>query len=228
MAHPRVVPIRLGFVKAFLLLGQRPILVDCGLPGSAPRIVKALEAHGLRPEDLALLLITHAHTDHFGSAAALKEAAGVPVAVGRADAEALRQGRNPAGTPRNALLGFLQRLGGRAGGAPPCEPDILLEGDADLQPYGVDGQVLATPGHTPGSVSVLLADGQAVVGDLVMGGLLGRGKPSLPLLWDDLDAHRASLQRLLEAGPTRIHTSHGGPFHPDEVRAFLLPGADAA
>jgi glyoxylase-like metal-dependent hydrolase (beta-lactamase superfamily II) len=220
----RVVPIRLGFVKAFLLLGQRAVLVDTGPPGSAPRILRALEGQGVRPEDLALILITHGHTDHFGSAAALKAHSGAPVAVGRADAEALRKGRNPLGTPRSPLWGLVQRLGVGVGNtAPPCSPDILLEGTVDLRPYGVEGQVIPTPGHTPGAISILLVDGQALVGDLVMGGLWGRGRPGLPLLWDDLEALRESLRHLLERQPTWIHTSHGGPFTLEEVQARLLP-----
>lgn len=222
----RVVPIRLGFVKAFLLLGQRAILVDTGVPGSAPRILRALEDHGVEPETLALILITHGHTDHFGSAAALQAQTSAPVAVGRADAEALQRGQNPPATSRSPFWGLVQRLGASVMGfAPPCTPDILLEGAVDLRPYGVEGRVFPTPGHTPGAISVLLADGQALVGDLVMGGLWGRGRPGLPLLWHDLEVHQESLRRLVEMRPTRIYTSHGGPFTLEEVRARLLPPA---
>ena len=55
----------------FFIRGSRPILVDTGLPGNAPKILAAMQAEGYKPWDLALIIITHVHTDHFGSAAAL-------------------------------------------------------------------------------------------------------------------------------------------------------------
>ncbi|NLE77177.1 MAG: MBL fold metallo-hydrolase [Chloroflexi bacterium] len=217
----RIVPIRLGFVKAFLLQEQGNILVDTGSPGSASAICRALARVGLRPTDLSLILITHGHTDHFGSAAELQAESGAPLAVARADADPLRQGSNRPAQPLGAW-GLPMKLGLRlGGGAPPCRPNLLLEGEASLALYGVEATVLPTPGHTAGALSLLLPDGQAIVGDLVMGGLMGRGRPGAPLVCEDLDAHRASLRRLLELGLSLWHTSHGGPFPLDEVKGRL-------
>lgn len=221
-SRPRVVPIPLGIVKAFLLQDQGAILVDTGPPGSAPRIQQALAQEGLNLADLSLILITHGHTDHFGSVAALQEGSSAPVAVSRADAGALRQGTNVPLQARTSCMRLLQRMGGGiAQTAPPCEPDILLEGRADLASYGVEAEVIPTPGHTSGSVSILLPDGQALVGDLIMGGFVGRGRPGYPLVWDDPEAYQQSLRELLATRPTCIHTSHGGPFTLEEVQARL-------
>jgi len=215
---PRVVPIPLGIVKAFLLRGKGTILVDTGSAGSAPRIQRALAEEGLTLADLSLILITHGHTDHFGSAAALKEGTSAPLAVSTADVEALRQGRNLLLKARTPWWGLFQRIAAPALRAAPCEPDILLEGRTDLAPYGVEAEVIPTPGHTSGSLSILLPDGQALVGDLIMGGFLGRGRPGYPPFWDDPDVCRESVRRLLAARPTRIHTGHGGPFTLEEVQ----------
>lgn len=85
-----------GMVNSFLLIGERPIVVDTGVPGSAPKILAALAREGFAPGDVSLILITHRHVDHIGSAAAVKQATGAPVAVHALDAEWL--GRGDGGT----------------------------------------------------------------------------------------------------------------------------------
>jgi glyoxylase-like metal-dependent hydrolase (beta-lactamase superfamily II) len=81
--------------------------------------------------------------------------------------------------------------------------------------------VLGTPGHTAGSVSVLTAAGEAIVGDLLMGGFAG-GKllphhPTLHYFAEDLPTLRASVRRLLGHAPRRIFVGHGGPLRAGAV-----------
>jgi hydroxyacylglutathione hydrolase len=102
-------------------------------------------------------------------------------------------------------------------------PDILLDdADFDLAPYGVAGRVFHTSGHTPGSLSVLLDRGEAVVGDLLMGSLLVSGPPSVSFLAWSKEASRASVRHVLERQPRVIITTHGGPFDPEEVRRRIF------
>ncbi len=69
-----ITQISLGMVNIFTLRGQDGyILVDAGNPNSADAILDKLKAHGIAPGDIRLIIITHAHVDHFGSAAALRE-----------------------------------------------------------------------------------------------------------------------------------------------------------
>ena len=70
------------FTNAFLVQGEAGrLLVDTGPPGAEGRLLAALAAQGVDPESLALILITHGHTDHYGSAAALREHTGAPLAM---------------------------------------------------------------------------------------------------------------------------------------------------
>jgi hydroxyacylglutathione hydrolase len=220
----RVVPISFGFVSVFLLLSERPVLVDTGMPGSEARILQALARAGFAPRDLALILLTHAHADHTGSLAALRAATGAPVAIHEGDAPALRTGQSAVLTPNGRFGRIATSLTRRLPlkQQPPTEPDVVIGGELSLEPYGLPGRVLSTPGHTPGSVSIVLADRQVLAGDLIMGGmLLGRRTPGYPFAVDDLAQTRASIERLLALAPQRIWASHGGPFEPAAVRSWL-------
>ena len=79
------------------------------------------------------------------------------------------------------------------------------------------------PFHATGWVSLLTDGGEAVVGDLIMGGLIRRWRPGYPIYADDLDRLRRSVRLLLERSPRIIHCAHGGPFTPERVaRRFGL------
>jgi glyoxylase-like metal-dependent hydrolase (beta-lactamase superfamily II) len=69
-----------------------------------------------------------------------------------------------------------------------------------------------TPGHTAGSLSVLLDSGEAFVGDLAMNKLPLRYNPSLPVLADDIEKAKESWKCLLELGVEMVYPGHGQPF----------------
>ena len=216
-----------GMVNSFIIVGERPVVVDSGIPGSAPKILAVLAREGFAPNDVSLILITHRHVDHIGSAVALKRATGSPVAVHALDAEWLRRGdggsRPPTGWPGRlfALTGFPGRP------AEPCEPDLVIEGDLALDRYGVSGGVvLHTPGHTPGSVSALLPNGDVLAGDLgaggiLVGGIIRLGHARKPPFEDEPMAVRQSLLQLMERGATRFYVGHGGPLTAAAVREYI-------
>jgi glyoxylase-like metal-dependent hydrolase (beta-lactamase superfamily II) len=210
----------------FLIHGaEGAVLVDTGSPGAADTILEQMRGHGVAPQDLRLILITHGHTDHFGSAAALRERTGAPVAVHKLDAEALRQGVHQPGSlkPTGPLLALVMRLSFLRTLAVPdrvatLEPDIAFETPFRLEPYGVAGEAIHTPGHTPGAVSVVLDDGAAIVGDMVMGQLMGfLPRPGKPIVAWDLERNRESVRKLMARSPRIIYTAHGGPFQAEEL-----------
>jgi hydroxyacylglutathione hydrolase len=222
-----VIQINTGsFTNVFLIRGRGGcVLVDTGNPGKADRILARLAAHtstslsagGVAPHDVRLILITHGHVDHFGSAAELRERTGAPVAIHALDADAVRQGihqpdsLHPTSWPIDLLLRIpLPLFPDRA---PAFEPDIVFEEEWRLDQYGVAGQVILTPGHTPGSVSVLLDSGEAIVGDLAMGQLMSIiHRPGLPIVAWDLERNRESVRRLVALSPRVVYVGHGGPF----------------
>lgn len=224
----QVIPIALGALgKVFLVQGEAgTVLVDAGLPGQADLIVQELAMRGIVPQDIRLILITHGHSDHFGSARELRERTGAPVAVHAADAEALRRGENPPETvvPTSRLFGPLMSLLMRAASTapiPPLEPDIVFDAPWRLDEYGVAGEVMLTPGHTPGSVTVLLDSGEAIIGDVVMGSILFPKRAQRPRVAWDLARNMESLRAVLERRPTLVYITHGQAFAPETLRALV-------
>jgi len=216
-----------GMNNVFLLRGKEGnVLVDTGPPGKADLILARLAEHGVAPRDVHLILITHGHTDHFGSAAVLRQRTGAPVAVHALDVEAIRRGTNPAETlkPTYWMVALMMRIPGvfGEGHAPPFEPDIVFEKGWRLEECRGAGEVIPTPGHTPGSVSVYLESGEAIVGDLVMSGFLQLSRRAgRPLFIWDVKHWRASLRRLVDLSPHIIHATHGGPFQVKDLARLI-------
>lgn len=214
---PAVIPVPLGPTTAFIVRDRGVLLIDTGNPGDEAAILAAMRHAGIRPDDLSLILVTHGHPDHYGSADVLRDRTGAPIAVHAADAGAVRRG--VAG--RFSLARIVpHQIGFMAGKTGSIEPDIVIEGAADLAVFGVRGRVIPTPGHTPGSVSVFIAGGAAIVGDL-LSALLPGGRPRLPFRTGDPAAARRSIRALLALGPERIYAAHGGPWAGAEVSRWF-------
>lgn len=216
---PAVIPVPLTLTTAFIVRDRGVLLVDTGNPGDGAAILTAMRREGIGPDDVTLILITHAHPDHYGSADALRDLTGAPIAIHSADAGTMRLGFDGLPFP----TGIIPRLIGFATGrmtvldSGGVEPDIIIEGTADLAAFGIRGSVIPTPGHTPGSVSILVAGGTAIVGDLLVA-LLRGGRPRMSFRAEDPAAARRSLGTLLTFGPERIYAAHGGPWSGTEVR----------
>jgi glyoxylase-like metal-dependent hydrolase (beta-lactamase superfamily II) len=213
-------PLRLRYSNAYLVVGGRPILVDTGSQGDAAKIVAGCAAAGVKIRDLALILHTHVHSDHFGNTAELAAEAGCPVAYHPGDRPLALRGTNGAlqgvGLRGRILARLLAHLPFRTWAA-----DIDAEEGSRLDAFGVSGSILHTPGHTPGSISVLLDSRDAIVGDVIMGGWAGGAiRPSQPnfhYFADDLPGAMASVDRILAETSGRLFVGHGGPLNHEAV-----------
>ena len=161
-------------VSGFLLFADHgALLIDTGYGNTTSFFINALKKYNLQPEDIRLIVLTHTHFDHAGGVAEIAAITGAPVAVHQLEANYLERGSTPVppGTRWKAkVLHVIARLFARkkfryTG----VIPNIRFEKEFSLKEYGVKGKVLHTPGHTEGSVSVILENGEAIVGDNVMG-----------------------------------------------------------
>jgi hydroxyacylglutathione hydrolase len=214
-----IVQIRTSTSNNYLVIGDRPIIVDTGTQAAVAPTLKALAQAGISPRDVALIVLTHGHGDHAGGAAALREATGAPVLLHRNDAAMVRAGQNGIMHTTRLSARLWKRLIVHPFAA--FNPDILIgETPFSLRSYGVDGMVVPTPGHTAGSVSVRLDSGEAIIGDVLMGGYMGGMlAPRLPRVhyfYEDMQALYASRQVVLRWPVTRLYVGHGGPL---DIRA---------
>ena len=147
------------------LLGElcsgEAFIVDPGLAvvGGPELLLGRLEAHGLR---LTQILVTHAHIDHVGGALALKQATGAPILLHQADLP---------------LLGMMDMQAGWLGVETPAiaAPDANAEDGLSIGPITLQGEVLHTPGHTPGSICLLFPQANLLLaGDTLFAGSIGR------------------------------------------------------
>jgi len=223
MTLVKIKRIQYGNVSGFLLYNQQSaVLVDTGYMNTTAKLTDALSEVNKKPEDLDLIILTHTHFDHAGGAYKIKELTGAPVAVHRSEAGYLERGRAPfpKGTRwKGKLIVFAGRIfARRIEKYHPAEPDLLIDKELDLSSFGIPGKVLHTPGHTAGSVSVLLESGEAVVGDNILGLSF---KHHFPPFADDMAAVLDSWQTYIDKGMHTLLAAHGGRVRIDAISKEL-------
>jgi glyoxylase-like metal-dependent hydrolase (beta-lactamase superfamily II) len=203
----RVHSLSCGLGYAFLVESSEGLfLIDSGSPGHQAQVIGRMKELGRT--DLKLIWITHAHYDHYGSAAALRRLTGALIGVHPIDAGFLAAGRSPLGTPRQ--YGFIYPLAQPVVNLiwplPATPPDFELNDGDSLERYGLDAKVLHTPGHTPGHTCLMLANGVLFAGDVVAGSSSRLKLQSLLATgWDQLPI---SLDYLKAARPDWVYTGH--------------------
>ena len=196
--------------NCYLLLGERPVLVDTGAPGDLKRILAGLKANGVEPKELALILLTHGHSDHAGCAAELRRRTGAQIAIHTGDVPLVCSGRNGVIAVQDWLGRVLRPFVDEEFEA--FEPDLIFKEGIDLEAYGLRGRVLPTPGHTAGSVSIVLANGEALIGDTLRGSLVLPNKAREHYFCNDPELNRRSIVRLAREGLLRCHPGVFGSF----------------
>lgn len=165
---------------------------ECAIidPGGDDQVIaERLAKDGLRP---TMILLTHAHFDHAGAVAALKRRYDVRVGTSQLEARSLEDA---------------QLSGADWFGSPfeTTKADFFLTDGEELRVSGAWLKVLATPGHSPGSLS-FLGDGLVFSGDVLFRD--GVGRYDLP--GSDAQALRQSLERLFALDDTtRVYPGHG-------------------
>ena len=181
------------------------VLVDAGLPGLEHFILRRMASLGR--DDLRLIFVTHAHMDHYGGAAALRRLTGAPNASHRDDADVMARGETHLGSCRGfgRIIGpFLPML--EANVPPePTQADVLVEDGTDLRAYGLDGVVIHTPGHTPGSSCLFVEERFAFVSDLISAVFGVRGAIFFAQDWTQVPRNLARIQAL---EPEKIYVGH--------------------
>ena len=193
-------------VNSYALVDDEGVtLVDCGLARAPARIVAGLAAIGRHPSDVTRIVLTHAHPDHAGGAAEVARRTGAPVAVHDADAGFAEAGTAPP-TDTSLLSGrIFARL---PSGSFPAVP--VGERLTDGQLLGVGGglTVVATPGHSPGHISLLHEPSRTLITGDALFNVLGMRYSPRPLC-SDFRLSRRTVHVLGELDYDRVGFTHG-------------------
>ena len=218
--------VKLGITNCYLIQGsQGYILVDTGSLRKGNVFRRKLKRLGISPTDIKLIIITHAHYDHVGSLAVIKAMCGCPVAISPEEGNITREGLVviPPGTnPVGKLVSFIGNNSKWFLRFPKCEVEYLISEEFSLNEYGIEGRIVPTPGHTPGSLSVLLDSGEAMVGDLAMN--IPTGK-IYPVFAEQPREVYISWQKLIAQGVERIYPAHGAAFAIERMENRLQCGS---
>jgi metallo-beta-lactamase class B len=200
-----------GMDDAYVYLvdfGSEQFLIDAGAGGNTGRLIANINEALKRQANISHLILTHNHIDHIGGAEEVRSRTGAKIIVHEADAAALESG-DPE---RTAASWYGITLS-------PMRLDILLNGDGG--PFDAGEGALCwihTPGHTPGSICVLLERNSKKI-------LFGQDihGPFMPQFGSDRKLWRDSMRKLLALEPDILCEGHYGIYKPNErVKEFIL------
>lgn len=221
----RLSVINLGMVNVYLIKGDNGcVLVDTGTKGSDVKILEAAKAQGFEPRDIKLIVLTHGHSDHFGSVHTLVDKTGAKVLVHKKEYDLMVSGEADGikgfSLFMKLMIGMLTKLSKNQAKSQAYKADILIEDTYDLSTYGIEGKLIWTPGHTKGSISVLFDNGKAVIGDSLMA-MMPWSKPKRPILGYDLNMIKESMNKLINLGANRFYLSHGKDYDVEIIKKTL-------
>jgi glyoxylase-like metal-dependent hydrolase (beta-lactamase superfamily II) len=222
-----------AFVNCYLVEdGDSVTLVDAGLPATWPFILKALDAIGRRPADVAALVLTHAHFDHVGTARRFQREIGGPVHVHPMDAFIARhpyrymheraRGLYPLLFPRAVpVLASMTAAGALTVAG--ISDTLPLPGSGTLDVPG-HPSVLFTPGHTRGHCALHFAERDAVItGDalVTLDPYTGGTGPQIVAgaATGDSGLALSSLGKISATGARTLLPGHGSPWRGDPAEA---------
>jgi len=196
------------------------LLIDTGRKRSWKNLERSLNRRGVKRDSPISLVLTHCHFDHAENAARFRKTYKASIIVHKSERDYLKNGENPniGGTVflTKVLSGILSRTKLLARlGYEPVGCDVSVDREFTLEPLGFPGYVLHTPGHTPGSISAIIDDEIAIVGDAMFGVFAGSVFPPFA---DDVRLMVESWKKLLDTGCGIYLPGHGSERSKDLLK----------
>ena len=183
--------LKYGNTNAYLIRGTKGnLLVDTDWAGTLPAFYRAIKEQNIRLSDISCILVTHYHPDHMGIAAELTES-GIPLVIFDVQLPYIHFPDSIFAKEKNR---FYKPVDEKRAKILSCG-----ESRAFLTTLGISGEILHTPGHSEDSVSLILDDGGAIVGDL---------PPYSALAAIDDEKVQNSYKKILSHGVSQLHYGH--------------------
>ncbi len=162
-----------GRSNSFLINSKNNyILVDTGRENSWKELETKLDKY-LGANKLSCLILTHTHFDHAENALKIKEKYTAKIVVHKSESGNLKRGDNTPLQGTYPVTRFMVNLLGKhllsRNNYEPAEPDILVDQKYDLNNFGFNGCIIHTPGHSRGSISIIIDNEIAITGDTLYG-----------------------------------------------------------
>lgn len=205
----KIIRIVSGRSNVFLLSnGIINILIDTSTKSNRNKLFSAIENLNIKKIDY--LILTHTHFDHASNAHSLRDKFGCKVIVHRSEAAYLKQGENIAVNGTNPLsyliMLILRGVFERFLKYESCSSDIIVDSIYSFENIGLNVNIIHTPGHSAGSISIIVDNEIAIVGDSMFGVF---GNSVFPPFADNKETLVISWAKLLETKCGLFLPSHG-------------------
>ncbi len=220
--------LKMGVTNCYLLKCRDGyLLIDTSFPEYFGKFLEELKRIEVDPLEIKYLLLTHHHDDHAGFAARLKEISGCRIIIHNNAIAALRDGvmistNKPLNWRVNITMAIFNKVKHRNFKIPPVtidNSDLIINGEEDniVKQIGLNGKILYTPGHTVDSISVVLSNGDAFVGDTCMNFLNFCGIHYRPIWLYNQELVFNSWTQIIDSGARIIYPAHGKHFNVTEL-----------
>jgi glyoxylase-like metal-dependent hydrolase (beta-lactamase superfamily II) len=166
------------------------LLIDCGWPGTLPKFMAELKRKGVSIKEIKHLLVTHFHPDHAGLTQELKNL-GIKLVLLESQVDFVAPFNESFKGKNLPYVEITQ------------SNNLVLKFEDSrkfLASLGIGGEIIPTPGHSDDSVTLILDEGLAFVGDL---------HPAFAVVEED-HVTRASWDKIYQHKITKIFPAHGG------------------
>lgn len=203
--------------------GDNKILIDTSINREWNSLLKKIDNIINDEKKLETLILTHVHFDHVMNAKKLKTKYNLKIIVHKDEAEFLTRGSRPLPKGSNPITKFLTNIVGDAifpfHKFDSVENDILVDKKFELNDYGFNAYIMNTPGHTKGSVSIIVDDQIAIVGDAMVG---VSKKNIFPPFADKPELIVDSWNTLYKTGCELYLPSHGNKITQEELKLQII------
>lgn len=193
--------------NCYLIEGEKGfVLVDTGRRSKLKKLLKQMSHFGATPESINLIIMTHGHFDHTGLGAYFQKNYNTPILMHSLAANKVMTGDmfvgfESIGKLEKNIVNLLFKI-------ETFTPDYRIQEGMTLEKYGLKGEIIYTPGHSDGSISILLEDGSLLCGDLFD----GTKEPRLNPIQQNKKEARRSQELLASKSVNQVYPGHGNSF----------------
>ena len=196
--------IKCGHANCYLIYGDNgAVLVDTAQSKFRDKIFSIC-----KDKNIKLILLTHGHVDHIQNAAYLSKKLNAPLAIHKADYKLSKDNMSEPLYAHSILGKVILALSIKSfnqNKIQPFEPEIYLHEGFSLESYGVNAKVIELPGHTKGSIGVVVGETDIIVGDA----LFNMFYPSKSMLYENREVMEKSCERISSFDNVTLHFGHG-------------------